>query len=113
MSDIYIAGIARIPAFSIESACAQGCSGFNVAVQSLDAETTDAALAIHLSTKQASEVGAQGAESARTGIGRGRPVEMGQFRQGCRPIPDGAGRSPGQECAGFDNEYVHHTVEES
>ena len=113
MSDMYIAGIARIPAFSIESACAQGCSGFNVAVQSLDAETTDAALAIHLSTKQASEVGAQGAESARTGIGRGRPVEMGQFRYRCRPIPNGAGRSPGQECAGFDNGYVHQTVEES
>ena len=113
MSDIYIAGIARIPTFSIESACIQGCSGFNVAVLSLEAETTDAVLAIDLSSKQASEVGTQGAESARTGVGRGRPVEMGQFRQGCCPIPNGAGRSPGQECAGFDNGYVNRAMEES
>ena len=113
MSDIYIAGIARIPTFSIESACIQGCSGFNVAVQCLDAETTDAALANHLLSEQASEVRAQGGESARTGIGRGRPVEMGEFRQRSRPFPNGSGPSPGLECVGFSDGYVRQTMEES
>ena len=112
MSDIYIAGIA-MTVFSIESAGAQGCAGFNVVVQSPEAETTDAAVANHLLSEQASEVRAQGGESARTGIGRGRPVEMGEFRQRSRPFPNGSGPSPGLECVGFSDGYVRQTMEES
>jgi acetyl-CoA acetyltransferase len=39
-------GIEGIPVYNIENACASGSSGFNLAVQSLKAGTTDVALAI-------------------------------------------------------------------
>ena len=39
-------GIEGIPVYNVENACASGSSGFNLAVQSLKAGTTDVALAI-------------------------------------------------------------------
>ena len=39
-------GIEGIPVFNVENACASGSSGFNLAVQSLKAGTTDVALSL-------------------------------------------------------------------